>query len=336
MGYILVVSLILVTAIFVAIEMAVFSVRAERLGIAADKGDKRGDIVLGFLNDPPRFLSAFQIVTTLTSILIGAYGQSYITAQWQPRLEAMGLPGSAAWAFWLTVAATTFLSLIFANLVPKQVGFVWAEEVSMITARFSNLYVTITRPLAWILEATARGLSKLLGIPISSLSRVTEADVVYMMKEGRHHVELDPSERAIAEKAFALSDIKVTDSMTRRDSIAWVDKNWPIPKIREFVAEKSRSYYPLCDGKLDKVEGILKSRDLLAMGSDKLDPKSLLELAKEPLVIPRNARLLQVTEMLKSSDSRVALVADEHGGIVGMITLNDLVATIVGPLCGIK
>lgn len=336
MGYILVVSLILVAAIFVAIEMAVFSVRAERLGIAADKGDKRGDIVLGFLNDPPRFLSAFQIITTLTSILIGAYGQSYIAEQLQIQFKAVGFINATTWAFWLTVASTTFLSLIFANLIPKQIGFVWAEEVSMISARFSNLYVTITRPLALILEVTARGLSKLFGVPISSLSKVTEADVVYMMKEGRHTVELDPSERKIAENAFALSDIRVTDSMTRRDQIAWVDQNWPAQKIRSFVAEKGRSYYPLCDQKLDKVVGIIKSRDLLALGSDKLDQSSIAALAKEPLIIPRSSKLLQVTEKLKTSDSRVALVADEHGGIVGMLTLNDLVATLVGPLCGIK
>ncbi len=336
MGYILVVTLVLITAIFVAIEMAVFSVRAERLGIAAAKGDSRGTIVLGYLSDPPKFLSSFQMATTLTSILIGAYGQSYIAEKVTPRFAEAGLASPSTWAFWTTVAGTTFLSLIFANLVPKQIGFVWAEEVSLLSARASRVYVRFTRPLAWILEVTARGIVSLFRIPIASQTKTTEADVVYMIQQGRNAGELDHSEREIAENAFKLSDLRVVDSMTRRDQIVWVDQNWPIERIRQFIVDSGRSFLPLCEGKLDHVVGIIKSRDILALPIKDLTHARLLAEISEPLVIPRKHKLLQVIEHMRSSDSRVAMVADEHGGMVGMLALNDLVAAIVGPLCGIK
>ncbi len=198
------------------------------------------------------------------------------------------------------------------------------------------MYIRFTRPLAWILEIAARGIARLFRIPIASQTKTTEADVVYMIQEGRNAGELDRSEREIAENAFKLSDLRVVDSMTRWDQIVWVDQNWPIDHIRQFIADSGRSFLPVCDGKLDQIVGIVKSRNILALPTKDLTHARLLSEASEPLVIPRKHKLLQVIEHMRSSDSRVAMVADEHGGMVGMLTLNDLVAAIVGPLCGIK
>lgn len=332
MGYLLVVLLLVVTAVFVAVEMAVFSVRSERLGQAEENGDRRGSIVLGFLADPPKFLSAFQISTTLSSILIGAYGQSYIANHLGRLLDAAGWQMPDVWAFWITVASTTFLTLVFSNLLPKQIGFVWAEEVSLLTARASSVYVRVTRPLSWILEIIARGLSTLFRIPISSASQTTEADVVFLLKQGRDAVQLDPSERRIAENAFKLSDIYLSEVMTERNRLVWIDESKDRDEIDRTIVESGRSFLPVCKGSLDNVIGIVKARDYLASARKSRIEIALRKSTSPPLIVQSDTRLLKLIERLQETEHRVAIVVGNDQRVIGMVTLNDVVTAVVGPI----
>lgn len=333
MAALLVFALVLVSGVLVAAEMALFSVRRERLELAVQQGDGRARIGLWLLDDPAKYLTASNVALTAIGVVAGSIVTPWLTDPTAEWLRRVTVP--VAWvpvvAYVTCVTALTLLTLVFGNLVPKQIGFVWAERVTLRGARFMGLVVALAKPVSALVEPLVRAVARLLRVPKEAASVVEEGDLLLLMEEGLRSGRIDRQEHSIARRAFALSDRPVKDAMTLRADISWLDANLPSSQARQNVASCNRSWLVVCDGSLDRVMGTVKARDYLALPSPP-DRAALVAMLKTPAETQVGASLLGALERLGAAESRILLVRGNDDRLEGLLTANDVVSALVGPI----
>ncbi len=333
MGYVLLAVLLAFTAFLVAIEMAVFSTRRERLRAWADEGDRRAVVVLSYLRNPPRLIASLQIYSTLLSVLVGALTQSLFSNPILKFLEERGWSDQYAptIAFWTGVVIMTVLSLLIANLLPKQIGFAFADPVAVKTASISKFLAWLVRPFAVGLEKVTQGMARALRVPLEGQPYVNESELRMLLREGVSKGDLNRRESEIVDRALKMSDIRVTDVMTPRDQISFLDINKPIKTMLEEADNNAHAFMPVCDSTLEKCLGIIRARQLFSPKFKKT-PEAVRELLTPTLTVPKTAKLLDILELLQNNPARMALVHGDNAYVLGVVTLNDVVTALVGPL----
>jgi putative hemolysin len=324
---------LILTGLLTMGEMALFSVRRERLEVAAESNDGRARVALQFLDDPPRFLTASGVLLTTLSILAGSLVQPGLTQPLGDWLLALGLAREAAptVAYATAVAAVALCSLVFANLLPKQLGFVFAEPITLKGARPLGLCVALARPAAAIVEPVLRMLERVLRVPRAASSDVDERGLLLLMKDGLRTGSIDPNEYDIVRRAFRLSELRVEEFMTPRDQVEWIELDLVPSAAKQRVAASSRSWIVVSDDKLDDVVGVVQARAYLAASSPP-SRDELLAMLRQPLRVPTGTRLTHALARLAESDCRILLVESPEHGLAGLVTANDLVCAVVGPL----
>ncbi len=323
--------LILINGIFAMSEIAVVSARKARLQQHANDGSKRAEAALALANHPDDFLSTVQIGITLIGILMGAFGSTGIAATLDPYLQ--NLPFGADFhrqlSNFLAIGLVTYLSLVLGELVPKQIGLGKAEKVAGITATPMLLLAAVTRPFVWTLSISTRAVMRLLPINPSNEPAVTEAEIQMMLEQGTESGVVDPIEEEIVEKLFRVGDLRVNDLMIDRTDIIWLDLEDSTEALREKIADGVHSRYPVANGDLDNIVGLVFVKDLLVQALSSETPE--LKIALKPaLFVPSGLPVYNVLERFKEARAQIAFVTDEHGGIEGLVTFNDLLEAIVG------
>lgn len=323
--------LILINGIFAMSEIAVVSARKARLQQRANDGSKRAEAALALANHPDDFLSTVQIGITLIGVLMGAFGSTGIAATLDPYLQ--NLPFGADFhrqlSNFLAIGLVTYLSLVLGELVPKQIGLGNAEKVAGITATPMLLLAAVTRPFVWTLSISTRAVMRLLPINPSNEPAVTEAEIQMMLEQGTESGVVDPIEEEIVEKLFRVGDLRVNDLMIDRTDIIWLDLEDSTEVLREKIADGVHSRYPVANGDLDNIVGLVFVKDLLVQALSSETPE--LKLALKPaLFVPSGLPVYNVLERFKEAMAQIAFVTDEHGGIEGLVTFNDLLEAIVG------
>ncbi len=323
--------LILINGIFAMSEIAVVSARKARLQQHANDGSKRAEAALALANHPDDFLSTVQIGITLIGILMGAFGSTGIAATLDPYLQ--NLPFGADFhrqlSNFLAIGLVTYLSLVLGELVPKQIGLGNAEKVAGITATPMLLLAAVTRPFVWTLSISTRAVMRLLPINPSNEPAVTEAEIQMMLEQGTESGVVDPIEEEIVEKLFRVGDLRVNDLMIDRTDIIWLDLEDSTEALREKIADGVHSRYPVANGDLDNIVGLVFVKDLLVQALSSETPE--LKIALKPaLFVPSGLPVYNVLERFKEARAQIAFVTDEHGGIEGLVTFNDLLEAIVG------
>ncbi len=323
--------LILINGIFAMSEIAVVSARKARLQQHANDGSKRAEAALALANHPDDFLSTVQIGITLIGILMGAFGSTGIAATLDPYLQ--NLPFGADFhrqlSNFLAIGLVTYLSLVLGELVPKQIGLGNAEKVAGITATPMLLLAAVTRPFVWTLSISTRAVMRLLPINPSNEPAVTEAEIQMMLEQGTESGVVDPIEEEIVEKLFRVGDLRVNDLMIDRTDIIWLDLEDSTEALREKIADGVHSRYPVANGDLDNIVGLVFVKDLLVQALSSETPE--LKIALKPaLFVPSGLPVYNVLERFKEAKAQIAFVTDEHGGIEGLVTFNDLLEAIVG------
>lgn len=331
--YVALALLLLITGFLTMVEMGLFSVRRERLELASHKGDKRGALALRYLDDPPKFLTASNVLLTLLSVMIGSLVQPHLTVPLESVFTGWGLSSDwvAPGAYATAVTLLTVVSLVVANLLPKQLGFVWAEPVSIVFAPLMRVYVALAQPLAIVVEPIVRLITRFLGIPQGAQAKVGEGDLLLLLEEGLRCGGVDPREQEIARRAFALSDLRIDSLMTPRESIEWIEVDLNPSAMKDRIAASKRSWIVVADDSLDRVVGIVQAREYLAKPSPPTK-RELLAMVRQPVCVVVGTRLTKALELLSNSTSRVILVQDHDGRITGLTTANDIVTQILGPV----
>lgn len=321
--------LILLNGIFSMSEMAVISARKSNLQTDANKGSKAAKTALKLSSDPDKFLSAVQIGITLIGILTGIFSGKAIADSFAALLVRAGMaPGLAgAIAQGLIVILVTYLSIVFGELVPKRIALSASERVAKIVAGPMKVISVIASPFVWVLAKSTSFVINLLGVK-SQESKVTEEEIKSIIQEGTDEGEVSPVEQDIVERVFALGDLKVNTIMTLRGDIVWLDKDMDEAEIRRTIEENLFEAYPVTDGDLDHVIGVLSLKDfVLNVGKESFSLESMI---REPVYFHETMSVYAVLEQMKKKRISRALVCDEYGFCSGIITLKDIMEALVG------
>ena len=330
-GFILL--LIGANGLFAMSELAIVSARRPRLQMRASKGDRGAAIALELAADPNRFLSTVQVGITLVSTLAGVFGGATIAENIADRLEPFPsfAPYSETIGLVVVVAGISYLSLVLGELVPKRLAMSNPERIAAAVARPLGRLSRIGIPVVHFLSVSTEVVLRLLRIRPSEEPPITAAEVGALVKEGAAAGVFEEAEHDMVKRVFRLGDTRAVALMTPRTEVVWIDAADPPGEVRHKLTESPHSRFPVCDGTLDNVLGTVHTKDLLVhgFGGKPFDIKGLLTV---PLLIYEGMPGLKVLELFKKTGTHMALVLDEYGSVVGMLTLTDILEAIVGDL----
>ncbi len=322
--------LILLNGLFSMAEISLVSARKGRLESQAEKGDKNARAALELSNHPELFLSAVQIGITLISIITGVYSGERFGKDLQPWVEKIAVlkPYAETISTTLIVIIVTYLSIVFGELIPKRIGLLRAEKIAKSAANPMRIFAMITHPFVWLLNKTSNIFFSVFNIKRTSDDAVTEEEIKTLITEGTEAGTIDEAEQQIIERVFHLGDRNITSLMTHRSDIIWFNLDDNEEKIKQKIFQEPHSSYPICDGEIDNLKGVVSIKDLY------ISPDSTLfkDIMQPALFVPENNSPYQVLEKFKESKIHSAFIVDEYGSILGLISLNDILEAIVGDI----
>lgn len=323
--------LIIVNGVFSMSEMAIVSARKVRLQHQANQGDAKARVALELAEAPNRFLSTVQVGISLIGILTGAFGGATLADKLASYLRLIpGLaPYSQAIAFAIVVLTITYLSLIIGELVPKRLALNNPERIAANVAIPMRMVEAIASPVVHLLSASTDLVLRVLGIGPSTEPQVTEEEIKVLIEQGTEAGTFEEAEQDMVERVFRLGDRPVNALVTPRPDIVWLDLEGSAEENRQKIMESAHSRFPVCQGGLDNVLGMLHVTDLLgrSLSGQALD---LTVSLRQPVFVPESTRGLKVLELFKKTGIHMALVVDEYGVVQGLVTLNDILVEIVG------
>lgn len=325
----IILGLILLNGIFSMAEIALVSARKARLEAQANKGDKQAKEALNLANHPDTFLSTVQIGITLIGILTGLFSGNTITshlAAWLSQFEQIQKYSNGL-ATTIVVIIITYLTLVLGELVPKRVGLSAPEKVAKALAAPMRFVSIITYPFIWLLSKSTFFITRLFNLKTND-TQVTEEEIKAIISEGTEQGTIEEAEQEIIERVFHLSDRNITSLMTHRSDIIWFDINDNEASIREKILMEPHSIYPICEGDVDNIKGVVSIKDMYISN----DLTLFKHIMKPAMFVPENNTAYKVLEKFKSAKVHSCFIVDEYGTVLGMITLNDILEAIVGDL----
>lgn len=330
---ILVILLILANGAFAMAEMAMVSARKVRLQQQAEEGDSSAKAALDLVDNPNRLLSTVQVGISLIGVLSGAVGGAALSddlALVIARVPTLA-PYSGVIALIVVVFIITYLSLVVGELIPKRLALGDPEAVAMRMAKPMQAISWLLRPAIGLLSRSTDLGIKIIGVKESDEPAVTEEDVRGMLRQGTLGGVFETTEQNIVESVFRLSDRTVDALMTPRTEIVWLDVDEPFEHNLRIVLDSRHSRFPVARGNLDNVLGILHTKDLLVSMMEE-SQVNLLNLLIPPVFIPESLPAFKVLEEVKRTGISTAMILDEYGGVSGMVTMTDIMRSIVGQI----
>ncbi len=329
---IVILLLIAANGIFSMSEIAVISSRKLRLQQRAEDGDTGARAALELAESPNRFLSTVQVGITLIGILSGAVGGATLSqplAAWIAQVPALKA-SSRELAVGIVVLLITYLSLVIGELLPKRLGLADPERVASRLAAPMKFLSQTLYPVVQLLTASTDTAVRFLRIKPPDEPPVTEDEIKGLMEQGEQVGVFEEAETDLVEGVFRLAGRMVGALMTPRTEIEWLDLNDSLDENLAKILSSPHEHFPVADGNLDNVLGIVRAKDLLGMIHDRA--VDLRALAQPALFIPESTTALKLLDQLRTASGNLALVMDEFGGLLGMVTLFDVMEAIVGEI----
>ena len=322
-------ALLLVSAssFFVLAETAITESHKSRLEKLADDGDKDALAALTMLEAPEKILSVVQIGITLTSILLGIVIGSAIAPFLAETLDF--LPHSHTIALVLSTIAISYFSLLAAEFLPKKIACQNPEKYLQRFHRWLHILEYITHPVVSFLSNSANFLLLLVGINPHVTDAVTEDEVKDLIEQGTEDGTFEKAEQAMVDNIFHMSDQTAYALMTPRTQMFWVDLEDSLEHNLQRIKDNADTIIPVGRNSLDEFCGILYAKDLL----DACLEKRALELSafvRQPMFVPRSMETFRVLEKFRETSVHEAVVLDEYGGVIGFLTLTDIMSEIIG------
>ena len=328
----IILGLIVLNGVLSMSEIALVSARKSKLETDAKKGSKSAKAALDLANNPDVFLSTIQIGITLVGILTGIYSGDVLAQQLAPVIAKITplQPYSLGIAQTLIVVIVTYLTLIIGELVPKRIGMTASERVSRLVARPMRLFSQIGRPFVWLLARSTNGVIRMLGLDKAGESKVTEEEIKAIIQEGTEDGEVQEVEQELVERVFNLGDRNIGSIMTHRSDIAWLDVNMSVDEIRDLVRREPHGRYPVGEGSLDRLVGVVYLKDLFSHIGD--PGFSLRQILSPVKLFHEGAEVYMALEQLRTEQLGYGIVCDEFGVTQGIVTLKDIFEALVGEL----
>ena len=325
--------IILVNALFVLSEMSVASSRKVRLQERVNDGDKRASTALQLIENPNLFLATVQIGITLVGVFLGAVGAATLAAPLAGVLARVPVieEYAASLALAIVVIAITFVSIVLGELVPKRIALHNPERIASTLAGPMVIVSKLFKPFVWILGKITDLILKLLGIEPGNEPPVTEEEIQLLIDQGTQAGVFEEAEHDMVEGVFSLADQRVYSLMTPRPDIVWLDIEDSTEEIRLKLAQSHFSRFPVRQGSLDAIVGVVKARDLLVQSLNN-EPIVLKNLLTPAFYVPETMFASRALEVLKEKGTDMLLVIDEFGALQGLLTITDILEEIVGEM----
>jgi putative hemolysin len=326
-------GLIVANGLLAMARSAIESAQKSRLNNWSSQGDRAASAALALSQDPRRLDWTVQLFTTLVASVIGVYaGAKLVPAA----SEAIGRLGSLApygqiLSLLGVVASITLASLVFSEIVPRRLGLVRAERIARLVSFPMKLLSLFAVPVMGLLSwATDRAL-RTIGIRPADEPPVTQEEISLLLQEGTKAGVFEEGEHEMIKRVFRFCDRRARALMTPRSDVVWLDVADPPDVIRAKIVSSHHTRFPVCDQSLDNLLGIVQIKDLLVEDTS-LEPFRIKGRLTVPLFIYEGARGLKTLESFKKSSSRVAVVLDEFGTVLGLVTQSDILQAIVGDM----
>ena len=329
--------LILLNGAFSMAEMAVVSSRKARLQQLADDERRGAAAALALANHPSNFLATIQVGITLIGITSGAFGEAKLSrgvAAWLAQWPALAEHADAI-AVTLVVAGITVASLIVGELAPKRLALLNPEGIASLVARPMQLLAKVVHPLVRALSLATEGLLRLFGVKDTGSTPVSEEEIEVLMEQGAEAGVFEEHEQRLVSRIFRLDRMRVAGIMTAAHDVVALDLEGDAAQNVRRIAEHGHSRYPVVRGDLRHIEGIVHARDLLAdaLGGRPFEVSRHLAAA---LAVPASASATRLMELFRRERQTLAMVVDERGNTVGLVTLNDVLEALVGDIATVE
>jgi putative hemolysin len=331
-----VLALVIANGVFSGAEIAIIALRKTRLAQLVEERHASARAVKRLRDAPERFLATVQVGITVVGATAAAFGGARLAGRIAPAIALV--PPLERYApqiaLGLVVALVSFLSLVIGELVPKSIALRAAERYALAVGRPLLALSQIARPIVWLLTAS----SNLLLRPFGDRTTFTEArlsaeELEQLVDEAGRTGSLDAASAEIASRALAFRDLTAADVMVPRSRVVALRRDATMDELKRRLLEEGRSRMPVYDGTLDNVVGYVMAKDLAAMAWER-ELIVLEDLLRPVHFVPESAKAVQVLRDLQKRRTQIAVVVDEHGGVAGILTLEDLVEELVGDILG--
>ncbi len=330
------VVLIMLNAIFACAEIAVISMNDNKLAKMAADGDKRAIRLAHLTNQPARFLATIQVAITLSGFLGSAFAAENFSGVLVEWLIGLGIPISASILDSIAVVFITivlsYFTLVFGELVPKQVAMRKAEPLALGMSGLISTIAKLFAPLVSFLTISTNAVLRLFGIdPDAEEEKVSEEEIRMMVDVGSEKGTIDHEEREFIQNVFEFDDLSAEEILTHRTDIVMLDMEDSMEVWKDTIFSNKHTLYPICDGSVDKVIGILNAKDYFRLENN--DREHIMTKAVSPAYfVPDTIKADTLFRNMRKEKHTLAVVLDEYGGVTGIITINDLVEQLVGEL----
>jgi len=335
----LILLLIVISAFFSISELSVAASRKIKLKQLVDEGDLNAKMVMDLQENPGVFITVIQIGVNAVAILGGIVGDTafspFLTQVLRPFISDIM---ASQIAFIMSFSLVTGLFILFADLMPKRLGMVAPETIAIRIITPIHFCLFIFRPLVWLFNGSANIIFKLLNVPTKRDDSVTSDDIYAMFEAGAISGALSKQENELIENVFELESRTVPSSMTARENIVYFDINETEEQLKEKIASSPHSKFLVCDGSIDQVLGYVDSKDLLirVLNNQQIILRNGNGVPINlPLIIPDTLTLSETLESFKVAGEDLAIILNEYALVVGVITLKDVMTTLMGDVTGL-
>ncbi len=328
MELLIILALVLVNGLFSMSEISVVSSRKSKLDAQAKKGNKTARQILNVAENPDNFLSTVQIAITAVGLITGMYSGESLREPLGNFIERFGIdPYSAeAIARVVIILVITYVTLVLGELFPKKLGMNSPEKISGIIIKPMNLLTKLFYPFVWLLSVSTQALTSIFGIKKHN-NTVTEEEIKSMINDSTEDGEIQEVEQDIVDRVFSLGDRDISSLMTHRTEFEWLDVDDVLSSIKEKLARKIHYIYPVADKTLDKIVGVVYLKDLFKNTDNN---KTIKDIMRQPQYLHESVSVYDALETFKENKIHYALIIDEFGMVEGMVTMNDILESLVG------
>ncbi len=326
--------LTLINAFFSSAELAVLSANRNKIKYLAENGNKRANLVLKLVEEETKFLSTIQVAITLAGFFSSATAASNISGLLGNYLVKFNIPYANTIALILITLVLSYFTLVFGELFPKRVALRMPEKIAMFSAGPINIVKKIFRPIVGLLTLSSNLLVKITGLEKGLVDdRVSEDEIISIIESGVSDGSIHEEEQQMIESVFKFNDLEAMDVMTPRVDVFMIDIDDPMESFINKIVEGKYTRIPVYQDSKDNIIGIIHIRDFLKqvkkVGFENIN---ILSIIRKPLFATDNIKINSLFKKMKESKNHIAILYDQYGGFVGIVTLEDLVEEIMGDI----
>lgn len=329
--------LVLLTAInafFACAEMAIVSVNKNKINALCEEGNKKAKLIVDLLEEPTRFLSTIQVAITLAGFFASAFAATSLSNRLSGLLQTISIPYSNEIAVVGITIILSYFTLVFGELVPKRIALQKANTISLFVVKPILMISKIVSPFVKFLSFSTNLVLKIMGMHHEQLEeQVSEEEIKSMVKVGKEHGVFNDYEQDLIESIFEFDDTIAREIMTARKDVYCIDKDEPISKYLDELLAQRHSRIPVYQDTIDNIIGVIYMKDFIIEAYKKgFENVQIENILHEAYFVPETKNIDELFKELQKNKYYIAILIDEYGGFSGVVTIEDLVEEVMGPI----